>query len=121
MQVAEGREQLENSGCRTLLNARLFPSMGAEESSYHGDADVLLLFGRSWSDLILLSKPKLAYNVVKRSQRGLLPVSVEIFVGISPEFDEASMKNLCQISGMPELQRMTTIDAKNYFVPSILK
>ena len=80
MQVAEGREQLENSGCRTLLNARLFPSMGAEESSYHGDADVLLLFGRSWSDLILLSKPKLAYNVVKRSQRGLLPVSVEIFV-----------------------------------------
>jgi hypothetical protein len=71
--------------------------------------------------LILLSNPKLAYNVVKRSQRGLLPVSVEIFVGISPEFDEASMKNLCQISGMPELQRMTTIDAKNYFVPSILK
>ena len=119
MQVAEGREQQENSGCGTLLNARSFPSMEAAEetSSYHGDADavVLLLFGRNWSDLILLSKPKLAYNVVKRSQRGLLPVSVEIFVGISPEFDEASMKNLCQISGMPELQRMTTIDAGPLF------
>ena len=110
MQVAEGREQQENSGCGTLLNARSFPSMEAEEETV-----VLLLFGRSWSDLILLSKPKLAYNVVKRSQRGLLPVSVEIFVGISPEFDEASMKNLCQISGMPELQRMTTIDAGPLF------
>ena len=64
--------------------------------------------------MILLSKPKLAYDVVKRSQRDL-PINVEVFVGISPEFDEASMKNLCQISGMPELQRMTTIDAGPLF------
>ena len=51
---------------------------------------------------------------MKQSQRDL-PINVEVFVGISPEFDEASMKNLCQTSGMPELQRMTTIDAGPLF------
>jgi hypothetical protein len=116
MHVAEGRE-LGSSGC-VPLSARSFPERdGVVDSRDESDPEdkpqkknVFLLFGRSWSDLILLREPERAHDVVNRVQRGL-PVSVELFVGISPEFDDSSMENVCQTSGMPDLQRMTTIDA----------
>ena len=72
-----------------------------------GGQYVLMVFGQSWNDLLLLHDTQLALDIFIETN---VTLEVTVYVGISPNFNAARLKRLCMTSMFVPLQQLTLLD-----------